>query len=62
MGFEDRLTERAKRALKLAYEAAAELGHSYVGSEHILLGLAKEGGGASRCLRTGAAPHCHPHP
>ena len=53
MGFEDRLTERAKRALNLAYEAAAELGHGYVGSEHILLGLAKEGGGASRCLRNG---------
>ncbi len=53
MGFEDRLTERAKRALHLAYEAAAELGHSYVGSEHILLGLAREGGGASRCLRAG---------
>ena len=52
MRYEDRLTERAKSALNLAYQAAAELGHSYVGSEHILLGLAREGqGGASRCLR-----------
>ncbi len=49
---EEKLTERARRALNLAGAAAAELGHSYVGSEHILLGLAREGdGGAARCLR-----------
>jgi ATP-dependent Clp protease ATP-binding subunit ClpC len=45
MRFEDRLTERAKSVLDLAQAAAAELGHGYVGSEHILLGLAREGGG-----------------
>jgi ATP-dependent Clp protease ATP-binding subunit ClpC len=52
MRFEDRFTERAKSVLDLAHGAAAELGHSYVGSEHILLGLAREGGGvASKVLR-----------
>jgi len=38
----DKFTERAARALKLALESARELGHSYVGSEHILLGLMRE--------------------
>ncbi len=47
MKYEDRFTERAKKSLNLAYEAAAEYGHSYVGSEHILLGLSREGGGAA---------------
>ncbi len=50
---ENRLTHQSSRALTLAFEAAAELGHSYVGSEHILLGLAMEGTGtAARSLRS----------
>ena len=50
---ENRLSGQSSRALTLAFEAAAELGHSYVGSEHILLGLAMEGTGtAARCLRS----------
>ena len=52
MPYEDRFTERARSALTLAYQAAAEMGHGYVGSEHILLGLAREGGGvAAKVLR-----------
>jgi ATP-dependent Clp protease ATP-binding subunit ClpC len=52
MRYEDRFTERAKNVLELAQSAAAELGHSYVGSEHILLGLSREGGGvAAKVLR-----------
>lgn len=47
MRFEDRFTERAKNVLDLAHAGAAELGHGYVGSEHILLGLAREGGGVA---------------
>jgi ATP-dependent Clp protease ATP-binding subunit ClpC len=48
----DRFTERAKTAITKAQEAAAELGHSYVGTEHLLLGLAKEGEGlGARVLR-----------
>jgi len=52
MRFEDRFTERAKNAFELAQSAASELGHNYVGSEHILLGLSREGGGvAAKILR-----------
>ena len=52
MRFEDRFTERARHAFELAQTAASELGHNYVGSEHILLGLSREGGGvAAKILR-----------
>ena len=44
-------TPRAQSALRLAQAAAEELGHSYVGSEHLLLGLLREEDGAAhRCL------------
>ncbi|MGE4282461.1 MAG: ATP-dependent Clp protease ATP-binding subunit [Clostridia bacterium] len=50
--FENRFTERAEKALRIAHEAAMELGHNYVGTEHILLGLLREGGGvAARVLQ-----------
>ncbi len=39
---ENRFTERAQEVFSLAQEAATELGHGYVGSEHLLLGLARE--------------------
>ncbi len=45
MNNSDRFTERAKSAIEKAQEAAEELGHSYVGSEHLLLGIIREGGG-----------------
>lgn len=49
--YENRFTPRAQNALRLAQAAAEELGHSYVGSEHLLLGLLREEGGAAhRCL------------
>ena len=52
MRFEDRFTERAKYALSLAHDTAAEMGHGYVGTEHILFGLIKENDGvAARILR-----------
>ncbi len=40
-------TPRAQEALRLAQEASAQLGHGYVGSEHLLLGLSREGQGAA---------------
>ncbi len=47
----DRLTERAKKVLYLAQEEASRLGHPYIGTEHILLGLLREGEGiASKTL------------
>ena len=42
---EKRFTQRATRAINLSIESARELGHSYVGSEHLLLGLLRESGG-----------------
>ena len=45
--FEDRLTERAKIAINNAAEAAMELGHNYVGTEHLLVGLIREGDGVA---------------
>ena len=44
-------TGRAKKAIEIANEVAIELGHNYIGTEHILYGLAKEGSGvASKVL------------
>ena len=46
-----KFTSRAKEAIEYAQEEAVSLGHNYVGSEHILYGLIKEGSGvASRIL------------
>ncbi|EGT2202435.1 ATP-dependent Clp protease ATP-binding subunit [Clostridioides difficile] len=38
----NRFTQRAKKAIDLAFESAKGLGHNIVGSEHILLGLLRE--------------------
>jgi len=38
-------TPRAKKALELAAEEARALGHNYIGTEHLLLGLVREGEG-----------------
>jgi len=37
-----RFTESAKKAIEYANEITIKLGHSYIGTEHILYGLAKE--------------------
>ena len=48
----DRFTERARSAIEGARTAAGELGHSFVGSEHLLLGVLRETEGlGSRVLR-----------
>ncbi len=39
------LTPRAKQVLQLSFQIAMELGHKYIGNEHVLLGLIKEGEG-----------------
>ncbi len=47
-----RFTEKAERAIAFSQQSAVELGHNYVGTEHILLGLVKEGTGvAARVLQ-----------
>jgi len=41
------LTPRAKRVIELAIDEARNLGHNYIGTEHLLLGLLHEGGGVA---------------
>src|SRR6201997_248764 len=44
-------TPRAKRVIELAFEEARQLNHNYIGTEHLLLGLIREGEGvAARVL------------
>jgi ATP-dependent Clp protease ATP-binding subunit ClpC len=47
----DKFTERARKVLQLAQEEAQRFNHNYIGTEHILLGLVREGDGvAARVL------------
>lgn len=47
----NKFTQKAQSALRRSLDVASELGHSYIGSEHLLLGLAAESDGtASRLL------------
>ncbi len=48
-----KFTSRAQKALEIANNIAQELGHSYIGTEHILYGLTEEGAGvAARVLES----------
>ncbi|MDI6709781.1 MAG: ATP-dependent Clp protease ATP-binding subunit [Thermoanaerobacterales bacterium] len=53
VGVEVTLTPRAKRVLELAVDEARRLGHNYVGTEHLLLGLIREGEGVAAQILTG---------
>lgn len=46
-------TEKANNALNLAIESAQKFGHTYIGSEHILIGLLKEGSGLAYTVLNG---------
>jgi ATP-dependent Clp protease ATP-binding subunit ClpC len=43
-------TERARNSINEAHDAACELGHNYIGSEHMLIGLVREGNGVAAKL------------
>ena len=43
----ERFTDRARRVVVLAQEEARMLSHNYIGTEHILLGLIREGEGVA---------------
>lgn len=45
--FDNRFTQKAQDALRLAHATACELGHNYIGSEHLLVGLARENSGVA---------------
>ena len=51
---ENKFTPRAEEALRLSQEAAGDLGHGYVGTEHLLLGLIREGEGMAHTVLTEA--------
>src|SRR5438270_4826183 len=52
LGQDKQLTPRAKRVIDLAYEEARQLNNNYIGTEHLLAGLVREGDGlAARCLK-----------
>jgi ATP-dependent Clp protease ATP-binding subunit ClpC len=46
------LTERARDVIELARREAADLRHGHVGTEHVLLGILREGGGLADRLST----------
>jgi ATP-dependent Clp protease ATP-binding subunit ClpC len=48
---------QAKKALELSLREANQLGHNYIGTEHILLGLIREGGGAAQLLAGAGVDH-----
>ncbi len=48
----DRFTERARHAMRLAQEEAQRLHHNYIGTEHLLLGLLREGEGVAAHVLT----------
>ena len=43
----DRFTDRARKVMGLARQEAQRLGHDYIGTEHVLLGLIQEGNGVA---------------
>jgi len=43
----DQYTDRARRTMEFARQVASEFGHEYLGTEHILLGLIREGTGTA---------------
>ena len=47
---EAKFSPRAEEALRLSQEAAGELGHGYVGTEHLLLGLLREPDGTAHSV------------
>ena len=48
----DRFTDEAQRTITLANEESRALGHNYIGTEHLLLGLLRAGGLAESALRS----------
>jgi len=47
----ERFTDRARRVVVLAQEEARMLNHNYIGTEHLLLGLLREGEGVAAVVR-----------
>jgi hypothetical protein len=54
----ERFTDRARKVMQLANQEAQRFGHEYIGTEHILLGLSKEGSGGRGLATQGGADAC----
>ena len=54
----DRLTEKTKKVITYARQEAQRMGHQYIGTEHLLLGLVREGTGVAATVlqRLGVDP------
>ena len=55
-------TPRAKKTLELALREALQLHHNYIGTEHILLGVIREGEGVAAQIMQAARPDLMPDP
>ena len=53
----DRFTAPAKQVLALAQEEAQRLAHPYIGTQHLLLGLAREGEGVAVAILESMGVH-----
>src|SRR5258705_12790141 len=53
----DKFTERARRVLTLAQEEAQRFNHNYIGTEHLLLGLVREGDGVAAKVLSNLGVH-----
>ena len=51
-------TEKANTALNIAVETAEDLGHTYIGSEHLLIGLLRDTGGVACVALAGRGVTC----
>ncbi len=49
----ERFTDRARIVMQLAFQEARRLGHEYIDTEHILLGIVKEGKGIGAMVLNG---------
>ena len=52
LGGDMQLTPRAKRVIDLAYDSARDLNNDYIGTEHLLLGMVREGEGMAAAILT----------
>ena len=46
---EAKFSNRVKEVISLSREEALRLGHDYIGTEHLVLGMVREGEGVERC-------------
>jgi len=58
----ERFTERARKVIILAKEEARRFNHDYIGTEHILLGLIREGEGVAFQRAAETRPFAGEHP